>query len=400
MNSNLTIERFEPLRRRVAAVEAGCLAAACTLAMVIGTVFVDGFSSSRALAIFIVLMLTQALVVPRLFFCREFALYLAFTAYLFLTLLWTRDPVLGMNTLFPAVNFVLIQMIMGSLVMFSDVRAVLLGTLMGVWAGAAILTYTVGFPFALPAELSYNAVAAVYLYGLFLALLLACLTRSKVLLLAAALLAMAHIVATTSIKTNLGVLIGAAAAAVVYFKETLRLVRRHVLMLVFGVGVIAYGIASSNLAREGLARGVERVTLGVNVLQTRTDEAGYHGFDERAYWARQGLEGWTSNPLFGHGVEAFRADYGITSHSTPIDLLYNTGLIGLLLFYGMYASLLWRTVKSRASHNVTALTLAVVVCNIFMSFSGTLFYQTFLAASIAIGAAMLERRNPSTRGFA
>jgi O-antigen ligase len=389
----------EQLRRRVAAAEAGILAAACSFAMVMDTVFIDAVSTSRLVVVFGALLLIQVLVLPRLFFCREFALYVAFVAYLFLTLLWTPDPVLGMNTLFPAVNFVLILIIMGSLVTFSDARAVLLGTLIGLWAGAAVLTYSIGFPFVLPGDMSYNGVAAIYLYGLYVALMLACLTRAKVLLLTAALLAMAHIVATTSIKTNLGILIGAAAAALVYFRESLRLLRRHVLMLVIGVGVIAYGVASSNLALEGLARGVDRVALGVNVLQTRRDTAGYQGFDERTYWARQGLNAWASNPVFGAGVEAFRANYGITSHSAPIDLLYNTGLIGLLLFYGMYASLAWRLLKSGASQSVRALTLAVVVCNVFMSFSGTLFYQTFLAASIAIGAAMLERDSSPTKGF-
>ncbi|HUI59263.1 MAG TPA: O-antigen ligase family protein, partial [Steroidobacteraceae bacterium] len=201
--------------------------------------------------------------------------------------------------------------------------------------------------------------------------------------------------------------LGGFAAFIVYFRESLRLLRRHLLMLLLGLCLIGYFVAWSDLAVKGLARGVDRVSLGVNVLQTREDKAGYEGFEERAYWARQGLKGWANNPLFGHGVEAFRAKYGITSHSVPIDLLYNTGVIGLLLFYGVYASLVWRLFRSGASPSARALTLAVVVCNVFMSFSGTLFYQTFLAGSIAIGAALMERPDKpgradplrSARGF-
>jgi len=366
--------------------------------MVMGTAFYDNVTTSRLLLVLILLLLIQVLVSPRLFFCREFALYLAFVAYLFLTLLWTPDPVLGTNTLFPAVDFILVQIIMGSLVKFGEARAVLLGTLIGLWVGAGILTYAIGFPFILPRDMSYNGVAAIYLYGLYVALTLACMTRSKALLLLAALLAMAHIVATTSIKTNLGVLLGAAAAGVVYFRESLRLLRRHVLVLVLGVCAIAYGIASSNLAIEGLQRGVDRVTLGVNVLQAREDQSGYTGFDERTYWAREGLKAWARNPLFGNGVEAFRADYGITSHSAPIDLLYNTGLIGFVLFYAMFVSLAVRLFNPRASPSLRALTFAAVVCNVFITFSGTVFYQTFQAGFIAIGTALLLR--PSQHGSA
>ncbi len=395
MSTFIETGRFQSIEQWLAGVQAGVLSAACTFALVMATVFVDALTTSRLLLVLLPLLLLQMLVSPRLFFCREFALYLAFVAYLFLTLLWTPDPVLGMNTLFPAVDFVLIQIILGSLVRFGDARAVLLGSLIGLWMGAGILTYALGFPFILPRDMSYNAVAAVYLFGLYVALTLACMTRSKVLLLVAALFAMAHIVATTSIKTNLGVLLGAISAVVVYFRESLRVLRRHVLVLLLGICAVGYGIVSSNMAIEGLQRGVGRVTLGVNVLQAREDRSGYQGFDERAYWAHEGLRTWSRNPLFGYGVEAFRADYGITSHSVPIDLLYNTGLIGLVLFYAMFASFAVRLFKSQASRSLRALTFAFLVCNVFITLSGTVFYQAFLAAFIAVGTAVLER--PSQR---
>jgi hypothetical protein len=386
-----------PARPRIAAFEAGVLAAAATVALVMGTAFEDHLTTSRLLLVLVSLLLAEILFGPQLFIFREFILYLLFVAYQFLTLLWAPDPVLAMNTLFPAVDFLFILVIVGSLVRFSDARAVLRWTLLGLWAGAGIFTYVVGFPFALPHEMSYNAIATIYLYGLYVALTLACMTRSRAFLLALALLAAVHIVATTSIKTNLGVLLGAIAAMIVYFRESLRLVSRHIFLLAIAVGAIAYGIASSDLAVEGLQRGVNRVALGVNVLEARSDQSGYSGFEERAYWAHEGLQGWTRNPLFGHGVEAFRAKFGITSHSTPVDLLYNTGLIGFTLFYAMFISLLWRLFETQAAQSFKALTLASVVCSVFMGLSGTFFYQYFLAGSIAISVAMLQRSDQHAR---
>ncbi len=362
-----------------------------------GAVFFDAVTPSRLLIVLLLLLGVQVLRSPRLFFCRESVLYLAFVAYMFLTLLWTPDPVLAMNTLFPAVDFFLVQMVLGSLARFGRTRAMLFGTLVGFWIGAGIFTYVQGFPFVSGRDLSYNGIAAMYLFGLYVTLVLGCVTRSKVLLLVAALIALAHIVATTSIKTNLGVLVGAVGASIVFFGESIRVLRRNVLALIAGVGVIAYVVGSSTLAIEGLQRGLERVALGVSVLQAREDRYGYEGFGERAYWMHEGLQAWVRNPLFGNGVEAFRSEYGITSHSTPIDLLYNTGLIGFSLFYAMFVALAWRLLDSRSPRSLRALVLAGLICNFFIALSGTLFYQTFLAGFFATSAAVLQNRGETDR---
>jgi len=140
-----------------------------------------------------------------------------------------------------------------------------------------------------------------------------------------------------------------------------------------------------------MGRGVQRVTVGVQVLQARDNVAGYSAFEQRDYWRQVGIDGWKLNPVFGYGTEAFRTDYGITSHSTPIDLLYNYGLIGLVLFYSVFVSLLWRLfiVDRGRSSSQRVLIFAGVVCYVFISISGTLHYNSFLAAFLGISVALL-----------
>jgi O-antigen ligase len=144
-------------------------------------------------------------------------------------------------------------------------------------------------------------------------------------------------------------------------------------------------------------RGVQRVLVGVQVLQSREDVAGYSAFAERDYWKRAGIDGWKQNPIFGYGTEAFRDDYGITSHSTPIDLLYDHGLIGLVLFYSVFASLMWRLLQleHRRFTGQRSLIFAGVVCYVFVSLSGTVHYNSFLAAFIGISSALLARYSVS-----
>ena len=78
------------------------------------------------------------------------------------------------------------------------------------------------------------------------------------------------------------------------------------------------------------------------MLESDKQLPGYSGYNERKYWIKQALYGWMDKPILGHGVQAFRIKYGTTSHSTPIDLLYNYGVIGFFLFYSIFVSIFIR----------------------------------------------------------
>jgi O-antigen ligase len=201
---------------------------------------------------------------------------------------------------------------------------------------------------------------------------------------------MLHIVATTSIKTNLGVALGLGAVAVMYFGFFGQLIRRRAFTLILLACALAVVVVSNDGLVQMVSRGGQRVLIGVQVLQTRDDVAGYSGFEDRGYWKEQGIAGWSRNPIFGYGVEAFRSDYGITSHSTPVDLLYNFGLIGLVLFYSVFASLIWRIlhVAGRQHSSQRSLILGGIVCYVFVSLSGTMHYDIFLGGFAGISAAL------------
>ncbi len=381
------------LARTVTRVYTLLLAVCASLAPVLNAIYVDSFSSPWLLVVLVGVLFMHVLSCPRLLFGRECVLYAALVVYMLISLLWAPDPLLGRNSLVPAVNFLLIMVLAASLVAFHALRTVLQGLLAGFLLGAAWYTYAKGFPFAYPEDFSYNAIAAMYLFGLFSALAFGWSSRSRLITLSLVLILLVHIAATTSIKTNLGILLGAAGAGLVYFNQALKGVRRNAVVIGVATVAIAYGLVSSDAVVERVQTGIDRVSIGLEVLSARDDVAGYSGYGKRQYWERQGLVGWTTNPVFGHGVEAFRADYGITSHSTPIDLLYNFGLIGFSLFYAMFASLLWRLSGTgyTAVQSLRALVLAGVLCQVFMSLSGTLYYQSFLALFIGISMALLRR---------
>jgi len=394
MNAPAIVAAQSPLEVRFAKIGTFALSATFAFSIILATTFFDLVTSSRLLYFLVPLFVWHVLVCPRLLVNREVVLASLLFGYLLLSGLWTPDFVLGMNTLFPSFDFALILLLCASLMAFHDPRVVLAGLLAGFLIGAAMYTAVFSFPFVYPQDFSYNAIASMYLFGaeaaLFLGLLVA---RYRFLALVLTLVCLLHVGATTSIKTNLGVVLGAAAAAVWYPRNTVRLLWRSLPQIIIAIAVTAYVILANDNVMERMTAGLDRIQIGLQVLQSREDVSGYSGFGEREQWMQIGLEGWKHNPLFGYGVEAFRtANEGWTSHSTPVDLLYNTGLIGTSLFYGLFLSVGLRLFHPRcpASTGMRALVLAGLVAQVFISLSGTLFYQTFVAMFLAIASVLVR----------
>ena len=362
----------------------------------------EKYNPVRQGAVLLVLILLHLLVRPWLLFTRELMLYVIFTAYMWLTLIWAPSVDAALNTLLPAVDFILMSLLFGSLIAFHNLRAVVTGALGGVVIGAAAYTVTTGFPFHYPDDMSYNAIAGMYLMALFITLIYGWYTRARLVPVMIGLVLMVHIAATTSIKTNLGVALGVTSASIIYVGSFLRILRRNLVLLIIFAVVIVYAVISNAELLDNVGSGIDRVSRGVEILQQREDMEGHTSFGERADWEARGIKGWIRSPLFGNGVEAFRSDYGITSHSTPIDLLYNFGVVGLVLFYGLFASILWRlmTLRNRSVGSLPALIFGGLVCYGFITLSGTVHYNAFFAVFFAISFGLLwrfENPIPATR---
>lgn len=369
------------------------LAAATMLVLALHLLYADAFSTARIPVFLAALLVAHVLLCPKVYFAVEFKIYAAFVGYMIVQLLWTPDPAMAMNTLFPSVSFLLVCVLLGSLVAYHNLRAVLFGTLAGFVAGATLYTLVTGFPFLHPEGFSYNAMAVMYLFGLFITLLVQTRYRSAGILLLLSLVLLLMTVATTSIKANLGVVLGALTAALVYFGQFRRVVLRYLPALAIVALILAYIVVTNDAIMKQLSSGLGRVALGLEILQAREDLPGYSAFSQRSQWVAMGIAGWLENPVFGHGVEALRTRIGITSHTTSVDLLHNSGLIGFTLYHLMFVAVVVRLRRLRHVYPpaVGALVLGFVTCFFLMSLAGTMHYNAYLAASLGIGVALLNR---------
>jgi len=347
----------------------------------------------RFAAVLVMLIFLHTMMQWRLWISREILLYVAFAAYNGLSLFWTSDVNDGIPNVQLTMNFMLVLILFSALVVFHDRRAVLRGILGGFLIGAVYYTRTSGFPFSYPDDFSYNTIAGMYLFGLFMTAAYGWYQRARILPILLGMVLMLLIAATTSIKTNLGVLLGGVAVSLFSFRYSMRALGRNAILGALFVGGIAYAVTTNQDLMDRVQGGYARVSMGADVLVAREDKTGGAGLGNRETWTKRGIEGWMANPVFGEGVEAFRGDFHYTSHSTVVDLLYNTGLIGFLLFYGMLGSTAWRVFKLRdpSVRCPRALIFGALVCYGFISLSGTMYYDVFLAAVMAISTAFLTR---------
>jgi O-antigen ligase len=345
------------------------------------------------------LLLVHLLRYLRLWISRELLMSIGFVGYALLSLAWTENLNVALVTMPAIVNFLLALILFSALAAFHNLRALLAGMSAGFGAAAVLYTLTAGFPFRIPEDFSYNAIAAMYLFGLIITATSGAYAGRTIVPLVFGAILLVLIAATTSIKTNLGSALGIVGASILYFKLSVKSLVRTVLVLaVLGVG-IAYGVTSSADLTERVQNGFARVSLGLSALANRENDTGSTGLGTREGWKREGLRGWEASPVFGHGVEAFRADFGITSHSTPIDLLYNSGIIGCGLFYAMLVSIAWRLLRARnvERRNVRARLAAGLIAYSFISLSGIIYYDPFVAIFIGVASGVLMRTERASR---
>jgi hypothetical protein len=353
-------------------------------------------------AALLVLLLLHMVRYLRFWVSREMLLYLGLFAYSLLSIAWTEDMHVAVTTVPSMTNCLLVLILFSSLAAYHEIGALLAGMAVGFGAAAMLYTLTSGFPFSYYEGFSYNTIAGMYLFGLFTISVLGAYWRWTLVPLAAGSVLVALITATTSIKTNLGLALGIGGATLLYFKPTAKNLLRGGLIVAVLAGGAVYAVRTDPGLQEKVQNGFERVSLGVAVLTNREGDSGRTGLGNRRGWQKQGLKGWATNPMFGSGMEAFRADFSTTSHSTPIDLLYNYGLIGFGLFYGMFASIAWRLLTARNAQfrGVRARIAAGFIAYCFISLSGLIYYESFVAIFVAISTGLLtqlerSRHSPS-----
>lgn len=105
----------------------------------------------------------------------------------------------------------------------------------------------------------------------------------------------------------------------------------------------------------------------------------------RAQMRSAAIKGWLQKPIFGNGFDTFQyyrspelvngRSHGY-SHCNHTELLFNGGIVYWLLYYSIFAWVIWKVISNKStSSKYRALAVAVVISQIILDYGGV-FYDT------------------------
>jgi O-antigen ligase len=109
------------------------------------------------------------------------------------------------------------------------------------------------------------------------------------------------------------------------------------------------------------------ITLFDRVGTIQRLEKGLEGSDASANMRKdmftEGIRLWSLKPVFGHGYGEFASisSFSAYSHNNYTELLCNTGLLGLLMYYGFHIAILLKIGKPRTSEKLLAIFMVLLI---------------------------------------
>ncbi len=115
---------------------------------------------------------------------------------------------------------------------------------------------------------------------------------------------------------------------------------------------------------------------------------------ERVTFVKEGVALIGRSPIIGHGIGSFRwlAGQGKYAHNNMIDLGVGLGLIGLILYYGLHASLMFRAfLIGRTARTIRRFTLVFIPTFAILDIGVVSYYMKAPVILLVVCAAWLDR---------
>lgn len=196
--------------------------------------------------------------------------------------------------------------------------------------------------------LNPNSLGLAAVLGVATAMMLPHRTRAQLALKASSVLFFACVgFLTGSRKAMLGILVMGLILSVLYLVSVLgkKVSSRQAIALV----LVAAGLTAAITLLPAMPHWsrLENVALFLSGEEVREGS-----LPTRAWFLQVGLQVWRDHPLFGVGTDQFRyygVEYGARetySHSNFTEVLANFGIIGFLIYYGLYVALTTRILRA------------------------------------------------------
>ena len=155
---------------------------------------------------------------------------------------------------------------------------------------------------------------------------------------------------------------------------------RNLLIMVGGI-VLLFWMINTLPIFSGIAARFETLLKSLQGGQGSTSEV------SRSEYIDKGIAVWLDNVLFGAGTASSTYHLGVYSHNNFVEILMNTGIVGFLIFYGVYPVNGYLYLRNATSYKIQsklpillfALLVSITVCSIGMVYFYDRYYMILFA---------------------
>lgn len=104
-----------------------------------------------------------------------------------------------------------------------------------------------------------------------------------------------------------------------------------------------------------------------------------------------GFDAWLKNPIFGYGLDTFKyynlkvTNHFYYAHNNYIELLYDLGIVGFLLYYGFVGKLFINLVKIKNSReHYKELGVGLIIESLIFDFGGVSYYTIIIQILLCV----------------
>lgn len=111
--------------------------------------------------------------------------------------------------------------------------------------------------------------------------------------------------------------------------------------------------------------------------------------NERMQFIVEGFDKFADTPIFGHGIDNFRVYFGLYAHNNFIELLFDVGLVGLIMYYSVHVSLLMQS--RRVTHAfLRNISIILIVIIMMMDVAVVSYFTKYLFTFLVVYSFTLE----------
>lgn len=98
---------------------------------------------------------------------------------------------------------------------------------------------------------------------------------------------------------------------------------------------------------------------------------------ERQYLMNTAFSIFYKNPIIGVGLDGFRYsnNLGLYAHSNFMEILADCGIIGIVLYYSLHISIIYKVIKSRKINKSSGITIIIICCILIIDIASVSYYS-------------------------